>query len=71
MLLLRVAPSIRLKEGGYPRQRLLNPPPRVKMLVGDMNDLLCLVLMTTFSDHILEAQTVAKALHKGGYKTTA
>ena len=41
------------------------------MLVGDMIDLLYLVMTTIFSDHILEAQTVAKALHKGGYKTTA
>ena len=42
------------------------------MLVGDMTDNLYLVLMTStmFSDHILEAQTVAKALHKGGHTTT-
>ena len=26
--------------------------------------------MAIFSDHILEAQTVAKALRKAGYKTT-
>jgi hypothetical protein len=41
------------------------------MLVGNVKDLLYLVMVTTFSDHILEAQTVAKALQKGGHKTTA
>lgn len=42
------------------------------MLVGDMIHHLYLILITgtLFSDHILEAQTVAKALHKGGHKTT-
>jgi len=40
------------------------------MLVGDMIDRLYLAMMTMLSDHILEAQTVAKALHRGGHKTT-
>ena len=39
------------------------------MLVGDMVDLLYLVLMAIFSDHVLEAQTVAKALNNAGHTT--
>ena len=40
------------------------------MLVGNITNLVYLVLMAIFSDHILEAQTVAKALKKGGHTTT-
>ena len=40
------------------------------MLVGNITNLLFLVLTAIFSDHILEAQTVAKALKNAGYTTT-
>ena len=54
-----------------PIEKLLLSRSSTFTLVGDITNLLYLVPVAIFSDHILEAQTIAKALcHEAGYKTT-